>query len=66
MENVINSIVSMANGLECYYLRDLFLTLQEDENSTNEQLITDSLKWNSYLELYCKAHRKLTGNFLVH
>jgi hypothetical protein len=55
----VNFVVSIVNGLECYLLRDTFLKLQEDQNATNEQLVADSMKWDSYLASYCRVYDKL-------
>lgn len=59
MQDPMNFVVSIVNGLECYLLRDTFLKLQEDENATNEQLVADSIKWDGYLTSYCRVYDKL-------
>jgi hypothetical protein len=47
-------------------MRETFLKLQEDENSTNEQLVDDATKWNSYLDAYCVLYRKMNKNIPIH
>lgn len=66
MKNAMNSLVSIVNGLECSLMRQTFLNLQEDENSTNEQLVDDATKWNAYLDAYCVVQRKLNNNDMIH
>ena len=55
----MSNIITLVNGLECALMRQTFLNLQQDENATNEQLVQDSIAWNSYLDLYVKAYNKL-------
>jgi hypothetical protein len=66
MKNAMNSLVSIVNGLECSLMRQTFLDLQEDETSTNEQLVDDATKWNTYLDAYCAVQRKLNNNNMIH
>ena len=61
-----NSIINLVNSLECTIMRQTFLKLQEDENSTNEQLVDDSMKWNTFLDSYCALYRKINPNIPVH
>lgn len=63
--NPINSLVNLVNGLECSLMRDIFLNLQQDESATNEQLVEDSLRWDSYLSAYCAAYNKLNTNKFI-
>jgi hypothetical protein len=65
-KNPLNSIVTLVNAMECNIMRETFRKLQEDENSTNEQLVTDATKWNTYLDDYCMFYRKLNDNIPVH
>ena len=53
-----NTIITLVNAMECSLMRETFLKLQEDETSTNEQLVDDATKWNSYLDAYCKIYNK--------
>jgi hypothetical protein len=66
MKNAMSSLVSIVNGLECSLMRETFLNLQEDESSTNQQLVDDATKWNSYLDAYCVVQRKLNNNNMIH
>jgi hypothetical protein len=66
MKNAMNSLVSIVNGLECTLMRQTFLDLQKDETSTNEQLVDDATKWNTYLDAYCVVQRKLNNNNMIH
>lgn len=59
------SVVSLVNGLECMLMRDTFLQLQEDENATNEQLMQDVERWNSYLDSYCLVFREMNKHIPV-
>lgn len=61
-----NSVVNLVNGLECHLMRQTFLALQEDENSTNEQLVDDATKWNTFLDSYCSLFRKMNPNIPIH
>jgi hypothetical protein len=61
-----NSIITLVNAMECAIMRETFLKLQEDESSTNEQLVDDATKWNSYLDAYCSIYRKMNKNIPVH
>lgn len=62
----LNSILTLVNGLECSLMRATFLKYQEDENSTNEQLVDDATRWNSYLDAYCTLYRKMNKHIPVH
>lgn len=61
-----NTIITLVNAMECAIMRETFLKLQEDENSTNEQLVDDATKWNSYLDAYCVLYRKMNKNIPIH
>jgi hypothetical protein len=61
-----NTVINLINGLECHLMRQTFLKLQEDENSTNEQLVDDATKWNTFLDSYCALYRKTNPNIPVH
>ena len=37
-----NTIITLVNAMECSLMRETFLKLQEDETSTNEQLVDDA------------------------
>ena len=65
-KQIVNSLVSIVNGLECSLVRNTFLDLQNDENSTNEQLVQDAVKWNSYLDAYCLVYREIHKDIPVH
>ena len=58
-KQVANSIISMVNGLECSLMRQTFLDLQEDEDTTNEQLVKNAQNWNKYLDMYCKIYKDI-------
>jgi hypothetical protein len=61
-----NAIITLVNAMECSIMRETFLTLQEDESSTNQQLVDHATKWNSYLDAYCVVQRKLNNNNMIH
>ena len=61
-----NTIITLVNAMECSIMRQTFLNLQEDETSTNEQLVDDATKWNSYLDAYCKIYNKINKDIPVH
>lgn len=61
-----NSIINLVNGLECSLMRKTFLKLQEDENSTNEQLVQDCENFNKYLDMYCLVFKDTHKNIPVH
>jgi len=65
-KQVANTIIGLVNGLECNLMRQTFLALQQDENSTNEQLVEDATKWNKYLESYCKVYKEMHKDIPVH
>jgi hypothetical protein len=58
-KQVVNSVISMVNGIECSLMRQTFLDLQEDENATNAQLVNDAQNWNKYLDFYCSIYRDI-------
>jgi len=61
-----NTIINLVNSLECTLMRQTFLALQEDENATNEQLVDDATKWNTFLDSYCHLYRKMNPNIPIH
>ena len=61
-KQVINGVISMINSFDCLHMRQTFLNLQEDENSTNAQLVQDAQNWNAYLDTYCAIYTHLNGN----
>jgi len=64
-KQVANTVINLVNGLECTLMRQTFLSLQEDENSTNEQLVQDAQNWNKFLDSYCALYRKINTNIPV-
>jgi hypothetical protein len=62
----LSSVITLVNAMECSLMRETFLNLQEDETATNEQLVDDATKWNSYLDAYCAIFRKMNKNIPVH
>lgn len=62
----LNNIITLVNAMECALMRETFLKLQEDESSTNEQLVQDANNWNKYLDLYCLTFRKMNKDIPVH
>jgi hypothetical protein len=64
-KQVSNTIINLVNGLECDLMRQTFLTLQEDENATNEQLAQDAQNWNKFLDSYCLVFRRTNPHIPV-
>ena len=61
-----NTIIGLVNGLECNVMRETFLNLQNDKDATNDQLVQDATKWNSYLDSYCKIYKDMNKHIVVH
>lgn len=61
-KQIANTIIGLVNGLECNLMRETFLKLQEDDEATNEQLVEDSMRWNTYLDAYCAVYNKMNMN----
>ena len=61
-----DTVINLINGFECHLLRQTFLKLQEGEDTTNEQLVDDAVKWNTFLDSYCYLFNKMNPNIPVH
>jgi hypothetical protein len=62
--NNMKTLTNLVNGLEMYAMRQIFIEKQEDEDTTNEQLVRDSYSWDRYMFAYCAAYQYVNKSII--